>query len=55
MIPISRGQESRDRLVELGYSPVYREYAMQHEIRPECLRDLLEFLDAEAFAGADRS
>lgn len=49
MIPVARAQESNDRLVELGYVPIYREYAMQHEIRPEPLRDLLAFLDERVF------
>ena len=45
MIPVVRAQESNDRLRALGYAPIYREYAMQHEIRPEALRDLVGFLD----------
>ena len=45
MIPVVRAQESNERLLSLGYAPVYREYAMQHEIRPEALRDMVGFLD----------
>ena len=45
MIPVARAQESRDRLTKLGVSVSYREYDMQHEIRPEALRDLLQWLE----------
>ena len=45
MIPVVRAQESNTCLREKGYAPVYREYAMQHEIRAETLRDLVGFLD----------
>lgn len=52
MIPVARAQESNDRMREKGYAPVYREYAMQHEIRPETLRDLVGFFDDKVFARA---
>jgi phospholipase/carboxylesterase len=45
MIPVDRGRASRDRLLELGVPTTYREYEMQHEIRPEALRGLVEWLD----------
>ena len=45
MIPVARAQESNQRLLALGYEPAYHEYAMQHEIRPEALRDMVSFLD----------
>ena len=45
MIPVARAQESNDRLRALGYAPVYREYEMQHELRPEALRAVVGFLD----------
>jgi phospholipase/carboxylesterase len=44
MIPIERGRESREALLRLGVNLAYREYAMGHEIRPEALRDLVEWL-----------
>ncbi len=47
MIPVQRGQESRDLLVELGVPTTYREYEMGHEVRPEALRDLIEWLDRQ--------
>jgi len=47
MIPVARGQESRDALLELGVQTTYREYPMGHEIRPEALRDLVEWLDKQ--------
>ncbi len=47
MIPVQRGQESRDQLLKLGVPTVYREYDMGHEIRAETLRDLVDWLDAK--------
>ncbi len=44
MIPIERAQESRDALLPFDVSLTYREYPMGHEIRPESLRDLVEWL-----------
>lgn len=49
MLPVSLGQQSRDRLMALGVSTAYREYEMQHEIRPEALRDLLGWLEEKVF------
>ncbi len=49
MIPVERGRESRDALERLGVPSVYREYPMGHEIRPETLRDLAEWLDSKVF------
>jgi phospholipase/carboxylesterase len=46
MISVERGRESRAALLGLGVPTTYREYAMGHEIRPETLRDLVEWLDA---------
>ena len=48
MIPVERGRDSRERLTALGAILTYREYEMQHEIRPEALRDLLRWLDEKA-------
>jgi phospholipase/carboxylesterase len=45
MIPIERGRSSRDRLQALGVPTTYREYEMEHEIRPEALRDLVAWLE----------
>jgi phospholipase/carboxylesterase len=45
MIPIERGRSSRDRLLALGVPTTYREYAMEHEIRPEALRDVVAWLE----------
>jgi phospholipase/carboxylesterase len=45
MIPVGRAQDSNERLRALGYAPIYREYDMQHELRPEALRDVVGFLD----------
>ena len=48
MIPVDRGRESRERLTALGAILTYREYEMQHEIRPEALRDLMRWIDEKA-------
>jgi len=45
MIQVDSGRESRDRLIAMGASPVYREYHMGHEIRAETLRDLVQWLE----------
>ena len=45
MLPVERGRGSRDRLLALGVPTVYREYEMEHEIRPEALRDLVAWLE----------
>jgi phospholipase/carboxylesterase len=44
MIPVERARESREALLRLGVNLAYREYPMGHEIRPEALRDLVEWL-----------
>jgi len=44
MIEVARGRESREALLGYGVGLTYREYAMGHEIRPETLRDLVEWL-----------
>ncbi|NNL65860.1 MAG: hypothetical protein HKP30_06445 [Myxococcales bacterium] len=45
MIPVARGQESREALLRLDVGLAYHEYEMGHEIRPEGLRDLLVWLE----------
>ncbi|MCH2171612.1 alpha/beta hydrolase-fold protein [Myxococcota bacterium] len=50
MIPVARGQDSRDSLLRLGVPTVYREYEMGHEINPEALRSLVGWLDEKIFA-----
>jgi phospholipase/carboxylesterase len=50
MIPVARGQESRELLRKRGVSAVYREYEMGHEIRPETLRDLVTWLDEKVLS-----
>lgn len=45
MINVDRARDSRDRLNALGASPDYREYPMGHEIRPDSMRDLSEWLE----------
>lgn len=45
MLPIERGRASRDALLALGVPTTYREYDMEHEIRPEALRAIVEWLE----------
>lgn len=45
MVKVERARESRDRLAELGVAAEYHEYAMQHQIGPESLRDLSAWLE----------
>jgi phospholipase/carboxylesterase len=49
LVPVALGQQSRDRLTKLGVSVTYREHPMEHEIRPEALRDLVEWLERKVF------
>ena len=51
MIPIERGRSSRDRLEALGVPTTYREYEMGHEIRPEALQDLVDWLEERVLRG----
>jgi phospholipase/carboxylesterase len=50
MMDVARGRESREALLRFGVALTYREYAMGHEIRPEALRDLLEWLDSKVIS-----
>jgi phospholipase/carboxylesterase len=45
MIPVDRARESRDVLLPFGVSLTYREFEMGHEVGPEALRTLVEWLD----------
>jgi phospholipase/carboxylesterase len=49
LVPVALGQQSRDRLTKLGVSVTYREHSMEHEIRTEALRDLVEWLERKVF------
>jgi len=51
MIPVERAHESRERLEALGVHVAHGEYEMGHEIGPHALRDLNEWLEAQAFQG----
>jgi len=44
LIPLARAVRSRDRLVELGYSVTWREYAMPHSVCAEEIRDIAAWL-----------
>lgn len=47
MIPVQRAQESRDTLLGFGVGLTFHEYDMGHELRPETLRDLVEWLETK--------
>ncbi len=49
MIPVERAQESREKLLARGLNVHYREYEMQHEIRPEALREMVLWLEEKVF------
>ncbi|MCP3985926.1 MAG: hypothetical protein GY723_16210 [bacterium] len=49
MIPVERAQQSREKLIARGVNVQYREYEMQHEIRPEALRELVVWLEEKVF------
>lgn len=49
-IEIERARESRERMREYGAVITYREFEMGHEIRPEALRVIVQWLDERAFA-----
>ncbi len=50
MIPVQRAQESRSALQALDVALSYREYEMAHEIRPEALRDIVEWLEGKVIS-----
>jgi phospholipase/carboxylesterase len=50
MIPVERARESRSLLLARRLAVTYREYEMGHEIAPDALRELVEWLDAKVFA-----
>jgi len=44
MVTVERGKATKAFLEEAGYSPVYNEYEMAHEITPEVIHDLQQWL-----------
>ena len=40
MVPMQRGIEARDRLLELGYAVEWRAYPMGHEVHPQEIQDI---------------
>jgi phospholipase/carboxylesterase len=50
MIPVTRAQESRERLLKRGLSLTYREYEMEHGIAPEALRDIVGWLESKVIS-----
>lgn len=51
-VPLDRAHDARELLEGLGVPLTYREYAMEHEIRPEALRDIMAWLESEVLSGA---
>ena len=49
MIPIDRARESRDALLPYGVSVTHREFEMGHEISPDALRTLVEWMEQKVF------
>ena len=50
MLPVAMGQASRDGLLKLGVQLSYREYPMGHEVRPELLQDVGEWLESKVLS-----
>lgn len=53
LLPVERARESRELLRQLGVALMYREFEMGHEIRPEALRVVLEWLEEKGFGGGN--
>lgn len=49
MIPVERARESRTALLASGVSLAYRELPMGHEISPDALRTLVEWIEEKVF------
>jgi len=45
MLPVERGRRAAQRLQQEGLDVTFREYPMEHEIRPESILDLQAFLN----------
>jgi phospholipase/carboxylesterase len=50
MIPIERAYASRDALLRLQVPTVFREYDMGHEIRPEALGQIVDWLEQKVLS-----
>jgi phospholipase/carboxylesterase len=50
MVPVELAQDARRKLLALGLNVHYREFEMEHEIRPEALREILVWLEEKAFS-----
>jgi phospholipase/carboxylesterase len=44
MVQIARGEESRDRLIELGYEVEWHTYPMAHQVHPDEIDDIAKWL-----------
>jgi len=50
VIDVERARESRRTLLTRQHPLTYREYEMAHEIAPDALRDLRDWIDSKVFA-----
>ena len=44
VVPIQRGEASRDRLSSLGYRVQWQSYPMEHSVHPQEVADISAFL-----------
>jgi len=54
LLDVERARQSREAVRPFGVALTYREFDMGHEIRPEALRLLVQWLDEKAFAPRPR-
>lgn len=54
LLEVERARQSREAIRPLGVTLTYREFDMAHEIRPEALRVLQQWLDEKVFAAPRR-
>jgi len=50
MIDVAQARKTRELLEDFGVDLTYEEFDMAHEIRPEALKKILEWLEEKAFA-----
>ncbi len=52
MVPVKRGETSHRWLVEAGYDAVWKTYEMGHQVHPDEIRDIGEWLRARLTGGS---
>jgi phospholipase/carboxylesterase len=53
MVPVARGRKAHERLVELGYDAEFRTYRMEHQVHPDEITAIGEWLAARLGATVD--